>query len=92
MWAAENAMKINPSKCKTFRFTRARVKDPLNYTLAGQLIPEASTCKYLGIILRSDLTSADHVNNRVKRSWKALPFIMLILKKGTVVPSFSSCY
>ena len=30
-WAAENAMKINPSKSKAIRFTRARVKDPLTY-------------------------------------------------------------
>jgi hypothetical protein len=44
-WAAENVMKINPSKSKAVRFTRARVKDPLNYTLGDQLIPEASSCK-----------------------------------------------
>jgi len=44
-WAAENAMKINPSKCKAVRFTRARVKNPLNYTIRDQLIPEASSCK-----------------------------------------------
>jgi len=30
-WAVENAMKINPSKSKAIHFTRARVKDPLNY-------------------------------------------------------------
>ena len=54
-WAAENAMKINPRKCKTVRFMRTRVKDKLKYTLGDQLIPEASSCKYLGIILRSDL-------------------------------------
>ena len=54
-WAVENAMKINPSKCKAIRFTRARVKDPLNYSLMGTLIPEASSCEYLGIILCSDL-------------------------------------
>jgi len=39
-WAVENAMKINPSKSKAIRFTRARVKDPLNYSLMGTLIPE----------------------------------------------------
>ena len=49
-WAVENAIKINPS------FTRTRVKDPLNYSLMGTLIPEASSCKYLGIILSSDLS------------------------------------
>jgi len=44
--AVENAMKINPSKSKAVRFTRARAKDPLNYSLMDTLIPEASSCKY----------------------------------------------
>ena len=66
-WAAENAMKINPSKCDAVRFMRTRVKDPLIYTLGGQLFPKASSCKYLGIILHGDLSWADHVNYTVKR-------------------------
>ena len=57
-WAVENAMKINPSKSKAVRFTRDWVKDPLDYPLANTLIPDASSCKYLGIILRSDLSLA----------------------------------
>jgi len=61
---------------------RAWVKDPLNYTLGDQLIPEASSCKYLRIILRSDLNWADHVNYMMKKAWKALYFIMRIFKKG----------
>ena len=81
-WAVENAMKINPSKSKAIRFTRARVKDPLNYSLMSTLIPEASSCKYLGIILRNDLSWADQVNSAVKKVWKALHFTMRILKKG----------
>jgi len=47
------------------------VKDPLNYTLGDQLIPEASSCKYLGINLHSDLRCADHVDYAVKKAWKA---------------------
>ena len=81
-WVAENAMKINPSKCKAVRFTRARVKNPLNYTIGDQLIPEVSSCKYLGIIFHSDSSWADHVNYTGKKAWKALHFIMRILKKG----------
>ena len=81
-WAAENAMKINPSKCKAVRFTRARVKNPLNYTIGDHFIPEASSCKYLGIIFRSNITWAEHVNYTVNKVWKALHFIMHILKKG----------
>ena len=32
-WVVENAIKINPSKSKSVRFTRARVKETLNYWL-----------------------------------------------------------
>jgi hypothetical protein len=48
----------------------------------GTLIPEANSCKYLGIILCSDLSWADQVNYAVKKAWKALRFTMRILKKG----------
>ena len=65
---------------------RAWVKDPLNYMLRDQLILEASSCKYLGIILSSDLNWTDHVNYTVKKAWKALHFIVRILKGGIVVP------
>ena len=32
-WAVVNVMRINPSKSKAVRFTRARSKEPLNYSL-----------------------------------------------------------
>jgi hypothetical protein len=35
-WAVENAMKINPGKSKAIRFTRTRVKNPLNYSLGDK--------------------------------------------------------
>ena len=38
--------------------------------------------KYLGIILRSELSWADQVNYTVKKAWKALHFTMRRLKKG----------
>jgi len=65
-------------------FTRARVKGPLKYSLLGKAVPEAISCKYLGIILRSDLTWADHVKYTVKKAWKALHFIMRISRKGNI--------
>jgi len=86
-WAVENAIKINPNKSKSVRFTRARVNDPLHYSAMDALIPEASSCKYLGIILRSDLSWADQVNYTVKKAWRALQFTMRILKKEIVIPN-----
>jgi hypothetical protein len=47
-WAVENEIKINPSKSKAVRFTKTRVKNPINYSLMDTQIPEASSCKYLG--------------------------------------------
>ena len=81
-WAAENGMKIITGKSKVIRFTRAQVKNPLNYSLGDQKIPEMSSCKYLGIILQSDLNWVDHVNYTVQKTWKALHFVMHVLKKG----------
>ena len=88
-WAAENATKINPSKSKAVHFMRAQVKDPLNYTLGDHLIPEASSCRYLGIILRGDLSWADCVNYMAKKAWKVLLFIMRVLKKGNSTRSLA---
>jgi len=79
---AESEMEINPSKCKAVCFMKTCVTDPLNYTLGDELFPKASSCKFLGIILRSDLNWANHVEYMVKQTWKALHFLLCILKKG----------
>ena len=50
-WVVEIGMKINPGKSKAIRFMRAQVKNPLGYSFIDQKIPEASNCKYLGMIL-----------------------------------------
>ena len=75
-------MKINPSKSKAVCFMRARVKDPLDYSLANTLILEASSCKYLGIILRSGFIWADQVNYTVKKGLEGTTFQNAITQKG----------
>jgi hypothetical protein len=52
------------------------------YYFGVQLIPQASSFKYLRIIIRCDLNWAVHVNYTLLNAWKALHFIMHILKKG----------
>jgi hypothetical protein len=61
---------------------RAQVKNPLGYSLGDQKIPEVSSCKYLGIILQSDLNWVDQVNYMAQKAWKALRFVMRVLRKG----------
>jgi len=75
-------MKINPGKSKARRFMRAQVNNPLGYSLGKQKVPEASSRKYLGITLRSNLNWEDQVNYTEQKAWKALHFIMHALKKG----------
>jgi len=43
-------MKINPYKSKAVSFTKAKVKERIRYYFGEQLIPEASSFKYLGIL------------------------------------------
>jgi len=81
-WAELNEMIINPNKSKALSFTRARIKDPLNYSLGGQTIPEDNCCKYLGIVIRNDLSWTDQVNYTVQKAWRALHFVMRIVNKG----------
>jgi len=58
----------------------ARVKDVLNYFLRDHTIPEACTCKHLGIIIHRSLSWDDQVTWLTK-AWKALHFIIHIFKK-----------
>ena len=74
VWVAENAIKINPGKSKAVSFTRVRVKGCLNYFFGYQRILEASSCKYLGIILCSDISWADQVNYTVQKGMKGTSF------------------
>jgi len=49
--------------------------------LVTKKIPEASSCKYLGVILRSDLNWVDQVNYTAQKACKAFHFIMRVLRK-----------
>jgi hypothetical protein len=67
-WVVKNGMKINPGKSKAIRFTRARVSNPLGYSLGDQKIPETNSCKYFEIILLRDLNWVDQVNSTAQKA------------------------
>jgi hypothetical protein len=54
--------------------------ESLNCLLWGIVILEASSCKYLRIILHRDFSWADKVKYMVKKAWKAFHFTMHILE------------
>jgi len=74
-------MKINHDKRKK-RVSRVRVKYPLGYSLGDHNILEGNSFKYLGIILRSHLNWVEQLIYRVPKAWKALHFVMRVVKKG----------
>jgi len=48
-------------------FTVARVKEEIRYYFGDPLILEEGDIKYLGIIIRSNLNWADHVNYTLQK-------------------------
>ena len=58
------------------------VKEWIRYYIGDQLILKASSFKYLGISICSDLNWADYVKYTLRKAWKALHFIIRILKMG----------
>jgi len=61
-WAVENGMKINTGKSKAVSFTKAVVKERVSYYFVDQLMVEASSFKYCGVIIPSDLNWAHRVH------------------------------
>ena len=75
-------MKINTPKSRALSFKTERVNVPLSCTLNNHKVQEGRGCKYRGIIIRSDLKWADQVNCTVQKAWRALEFVMRVVKKG----------
>jgi len=61
-WALEIELQINPGKSNAVSFTKPKVKERIRNYFGDQLIWEEISFKYLGLIIRSDIKWADHVN------------------------------
>ena len=57
------------------------MEDDLTYLICGKVIPQVKHCKYLGVYLRKSLGWDTQVNNATRKTWKALHFVMRVLKK-----------
>ncbi|KAJ4428390.1 hypothetical protein ANN_24410 [Periplaneta americana] len=82
-WALKHRMKINGSKSKSITFCKTREETSLNYEFNGVVIPQEQCCKYLGVYLNSKLSWGEHVDNVTGKAWRALHFIMKILRKAS---------
>jgi hypothetical protein len=67
-------IKERVTKTEIFQWvTKVKVKEQIRYYLGDQLIQEASSFKYLGIIIRGNLNWADQVNYTLLKKLCILP-------------------
>jgi hypothetical protein len=82
-WAVENEAKRKPNRSEAISFTKARLRN--------QNIPDANFCNYLRIIIRGDLSWVQQVDYTVQKAWRALHFVMCIVKRGNIFFIFYYC-
>ena len=71
-WAADWRLKLNPSKCRTFKITLKRDVVPSAYQINGSTLEEVSSIRDLGVILDRKLTFSDQINVMVSKANRAL--------------------
>ena len=79
-WAAVWGLKLNPSKCKTFKITLKRDIYPSVYQISGSTLQEVTSIRDLGVVLDQKLTFADHTNVIVSKANRALGLLMRSLQ------------
>lgn len=79
-WVHSNKMKLNSEKSKLIKFTNKRIITYHDYILDNKLLEYEGNCKYLGVILASNLQWSEHINYVVKNGYRKLGFVMRNLK------------
>ena len=79
-WERSWRMDFNPSKCSVISFTRSRSPDTYSYDLHGERLQRVSSAKYLGVMLSSNLSWTEHVNDVVSKANRALGMVRRNLK------------
>ena len=60
-WADNNHLKLNPTKCKYMLISRKHADVTFTLFLDGIPLERVEVFKYLGVLLRSNLTWSDHI-------------------------------
>ena len=82
-WAADWRLKLNPSKCRTFKITLKRDVVPSAYQINGRTLEEVSSIRDLGVILDRKLTFSDQINVMVSKANQALGLLMRSLQAAS---------
>lgn len=74
-WEKEWDMEFHPGKCQVVQFSRSKKPREKDYTLHGQTLERASTCKYLGVNITSDMTWGNHISKAVSKANRIQGFL-----------------
>ena len=82
-WAADWRLKLNPSKCKTFKITLKRNFFPSVYRINGNALEDMSSIRDLGVVLDRKLTFSDQINVIVSKANRALGLLIRSLQTAS---------
>ena len=71
-WSEMWKLRLNPSKCKSFRMTLKTKPLVANYSIGGTVLEHVDEIRDLGVILDTKLTFGPHVNQAVVKANRAL--------------------
>lgn len=82
-WCSTWQMKINRKKTVTMTVTRKRKPLLFPYSVNGHPLSSVKSCKYLGVILTSDLRWNEHVSYITKKAMQKLGYMRRTLRNST---------
>lgn len=72
VWLDDHGLSLSPSKSKSVVFTRRRFIPDVDIYYEGQAIPNNDSVKFLGVILDSKMSGAQHLNYVVDKCEKGI--------------------
>ena len=85
-WSLDNRVQLNSEKCKELRISFTKKQSEVHPILVnGNQLEVVRSAKLLGVIITSDLSWNEHINETVKKASKRLYFLVQ-LKRALKLP------
>ena len=84
-WSKTWHLRLNPSKCKTFRMTLKTKPLVTAYSIGGTVLEHVNEIRDLGVILDTKLTFGPHVHQLVSKTNRALGVLIRSYQKTPIV-------
>ena len=82
-WSKTWKLKLNPSKCKSFRMTLKTKPLVTTYSIGDTILEHVDKIRDLGVILDTKLTFGPHVDQTVTKANRALGVLIRSFQKAT---------